>query len=102
VAEYRGTVVPVAWAAAFLGPGLGCGALIVLVGDRYPFLAIGLWACVVCSVLGLSLMLVRRARGDITYGMGESISRWAAISFFGGFLGSLSIFVIAALRGLGS
>jgi hypothetical protein len=47
-------------------------------------------------------MLLRRVRGDITYGMGESISRWAAISFFGGFLGSLPIFVIAALRGLGS
>ena len=93
MAEYRGTVVPVAWAAAYLGPGLGSGTLIVVAGDRYPLLAIGLWAAVGCSVLGLSLMIVRRARGDITYGVGASISRWAAFSFFSGL--SISLIGVA-------
>ena len=96
MAEYRGLVVPMAWGAAYLGPGLSCGALLLVAGDRYPLIAVGLWSCIACSVLGLSLMLVRRVRGDITFGVGASISRWAGNSFFIGLSGSLLMLVMAA------
>jgi hypothetical protein len=83
-----------AWGAALLGPALGGGGLLLAVGDRYPLISIGLWACVAGSFLGGSLMLLRRLRGDMTYGAGVSISRWSANMYFFGFFGSLSVFLV--------
>ncbi len=83
-----------AWGAALLGPAFGGGGLLLAVGDRYPLISIGLWTCVAGSVVGCALMLLRRLRGDVTYGAGASISRWSANVYFFGFLGSLSVFVV--------
>ncbi len=96
MAEYRGRVVPMAWGAALLGPALSCAGLLLLTGDRYPLIAIGFWSCIACSALGLSFMLLRRLRGDMTFGAGVSISRWSANVYFIGLLGSLSVFLIGA------
>ncbi len=92
---YRGRVVSMAWFAALLVPGFVGSTLLLAPGERKPLIAVALWSLVVCSALGVSLMLSCRLRGDLTYGTGVSIARWAANSFLVAFLVSLSGLAIA-------